>query len=61
MLFARLDLLRTRTRRKKALLQLLWLSDLLRKDCQPKKEEITTNLTDLCTASDVNKKNEACF
>ena len=47
LLFARLDLLRTRTRRKNAWLQSLWRSHLSRKNCQPKKEEKTTNLTEL--------------
>ena len=44
---------RTRTRRNKALLQLLWWSDLWRKSCQPKEKENTTNLTDLCRADRV--------
>ena len=47
LLFARLDLIRTRTRRKNAWLQSLWRSRLSRKSCHPKKEEKTTNLTEL--------------
>ena len=45
--FARLDLMGMRTFGKKALLQSLWWSDLWRKSCQRKKEQKTTNLTEL--------------
>ena len=44
LLFAKVDLLRTLTRGKKALLQSLWWSDLWLKSCYSTKEEKTTNL-----------------
>ena len=43
LLFSKLDLIRTRTRGKKALLQSLWWFDPRRKSCQSKKEQKINN------------------